>query len=110
MKVTQNPLTGSTGLDKTKATDKAAAAKAAEIQANKPGAASPEASPVNISDQAILMKQARDLVYATPDTRADRVSDLKRRISDGTYSVDSAQLAEKIVDEHLASGFGKNDL
>ena len=110
MKVTQNPIPN-TGLEKTKATDKAQANRAAEEAAK--GTKTPAGlggAAVEISDQALLMKQARELVNAAPDIRADKVSDLKRRIKDGSYKVDTAAVADKIVDEHLSSGFGKNDL
>ncbi len=109
MKVTQNPLPNTTGLESTKATDKAAAAKAAD-EARKAKAPVAGGAAVDISEQAHLMKQARDIVYASPDIRADRVSDLKRRIKDGSYKVDANAVADKLVDEHLASHFGKNDL
>lgn len=110
MKVTQNPLPNTSGLESTKATDKAAAAKAAEEARKAKSSQTTGGAAVDISDQAHLMKQARDIVYASPDIRADRVSDLKRRIKDGSYKVDANAVADKLVDEHLASNFGKNDL
>jgi negative regulator of flagellin synthesis FlgM len=111
MKVTQNPLPQSTGMENSKATEKAGAVKQAEVSAKKGTPAPAGGEPnVSISDQARLMKEARELVYAAPDIRADKVSDLKQRIKDGSYKVDTSAVADKIVDEHLSSGFGKNDL
>ena len=111
MKVTQNPLPNSAGLENTKATANAqGVAKANETQKGRGKPAVSGDSPVSISDQAHLMKAARDIVYGTPDIRADKVSDIKRRVKDGTYAVDAAAVADKLVDEHLTNSFGKNDL
>jgi negative regulator of flagellin synthesis FlgM len=110
MKVTQNPTPNSAGLDKAKATDKAGTLRAPETQLGVSKVPTGGDSPVTISDQAYLMKQARDIASASPDFGADKVSDLKKRIKDGSYKVDAAAVAERLLDEHLASNFGKNDL
>lgn len=109
MKVTNNPLSNTSGLEKTGATDRAGATKATETGKTSKKALVGDSS-VEISDQARLMKEARDIVYATPDVRSEKVSDLKRRIKDGTYKADSAAIADKLVDEHLATNFGKNNV
>ncbi|MBY0371886.1 flagellar biosynthesis anti-sigma factor FlgM [bacterium] len=111
MKVTQNPIAGGTALENTKAADKAGKVSSTPVQGQKaPVTSAGENATVQISDQALLMKEARDIVHALPDVRADKVSDLKRRIKDGTYQVDSAAIADKMLDEHLATSFGKNNL
>lgn len=111
MKVTQNPIAGNAGLESTKATDKASKISPSNIPSSKtPSPAGADASTVQISDQALLMKEARELVHALPDVRAEKVSDLKKRIADGSYRIDSAAIADKLLDEHLATSFGKNNL
>lgn len=110
MKVTQNPSPNTTGLDKANAADKTQAGKASDMQKSAGKTLPQGGAAVDISDQAHLMKAAREMVYATPDIQADKVSDLKRRIKDGSYRVDSQAVADKLVDEHLTSNFGKNDL
>lgn len=111
MKVTNNPTPGSQTLENAKALDKTGAVRPGDAQKSAPQAPSAQSdSTVSISEQAHLMKQARDAVYAAPSISADKVSDLKRRIQEGTYAVDNAAVASKIVDEHLTAGFGKNDL
>ena len=65
---------------------------------------------VEISDRAKLMKQATDVVKSSPDVRKEKVQALKKSIQDGTYRVDSSAIAERLVDEHLGSDFGKNNL
>lgn len=111
MKVTQNPLPQSSTLENTRATEKAQKARAAEAPSTNVTQRSgqPDAD-VTISDGAQLLRQAREAVYASPDIQHDKVAELKRRIQSGTYQVDSKAVADKLVDEHLASNFGKNNL
>ena len=63
-----------------------------------------------ISDNARLMQHATEIANAAPDVRKDKVEALKKAIASGTYHVDSAAIADKLVDEHLSSDFGKNKL
>ncbi len=110
MKVTNNPHANTSQLESTKAADKAGAKRIQDTGKPMNPATLGQEGGVEISDQARMMKEVRGLVYAAPDVRADKVSDLKRRIKDGNYAIDSAAVADKLVDEHLASNFGKNDL
>ena len=41
---------------------------------------------------------------------AKKVEAMKKAIASGTYHVDSAAIADKLVDDHLASDFGKNKI
>lgn len=63
---------------------------------------------VEISERAQLMKQAMDIAQNTPDVRKDKIEALKKSVKEGTYQVDSAQVADRLVEEHLRSDFGKN--
>ncbi|NBX92355.1 MAG: flagellar biosynthesis anti-sigma factor FlgM [Proteobacteria bacterium] len=65
---------------------------------------------VEISERAKLMKQAMETAQNTPDIRRDKVEMLKKSIREGTYHVDSAAIADRLVDEHLRNDFGKNTL
>ncbi len=77
----------------------------------KPSAAAiGSSSHVEISDKARLMQKAAEAVRQAPEVRSDRVAALKKSISEGTYRVDSEAVADKLVDEHLQSFFGKNSL
>ncbi|MBI4403580.1 MAG: flagellar biosynthesis anti-sigma factor FlgM [Deltaproteobacteria bacterium] len=69
-----------------------------------------DGSTVEISENAILMKQAADLAKQAPDIDQSRVNSLKERIRSGNYKVDASVLAEKILEQHLANDFGKNNL
>lgn len=127
MKVSQNPLSNTTGLgnsgvnsgrvadkqttvDKSGAVDKAASHSARKIQSTEPSAAASTASQVQISDEARMMKQAAQVVRDTPDVRADRVAELKARVRAGTYQVDAKSVADKLVEEHFLSDFGKSSV
>jgi len=63
---------------------------------------------VEISEHAQLMKQASEIVKNTPDIRRDKVEMLKKSIKEGTYQVESSLIADRLVDEHLRTDFGKN--
>jgi len=41
-----------------------------------------------------------------PDTREDKIAELKKRIADGNYKVDAKAVADRMVDEHLAADIG----
>lgn len=47
----------------------------------------------------MLRSQARDIVYRTPEVRAEKVSQLKEAIEQGAYEVDSRKLADIIIKE-----------
>jgi negative regulator of flagellin synthesis FlgM len=81
---------------------RAAAAAAALRASSASSVASPGASPrqpdaVSISDKARSLAGAHKAVANAPDVREDRVSALKAAIADGTYSVDSRNLAAKLL-------------
>lgn len=66
-------------------------------------------SEVNISEDAQLLKKGVESVRALSELRQEKVVALKDRIKEGTYYVSSAQIADRLVDEHLKTDFGKNN-
>lgn len=64
-------------------------------------------SPARRSDRVTLSPQARELLdaqkvlAAIPDVQADKVAEIKARIADGTYRIDSEQIATKMIREAL---------
>ena len=52
-------------------------------------------------------KKAKDLAMKAPDVREDRVADIKSRLANGSYQVDSEKIAQGIIKEaameHYAS-------
>ena len=112
MKVTNAPshtgVTPQNTIDKAQGTDKANPAKNGEGKAS---AASQGASHIEISEDAKLMQQARDIVKNLPEsTSSERVAALKQSVRAGTYNVDAGTIADRLLEEHLGSHFGKNSL
>ena len=64
----------------------------------------------NAKDRATAFQKAFDIAKATPDIREDRVKALKEQIQNGTYKVDSGDIADAMlreaVKEHLAQTDG----
>ena len=112
MKVTQNPSPN----QNTHAIDKSQEAKSSGDTARARAAgtysqiSSDPDSSVEISDRARLMNQASSVAKAAPDVRADKIAALKQSIQNGSYQVDSGKVADRLVDEHFGSHFGKNHL
>lgn len=67
-------------------------------------------SSVEISENAKLLQKANEIVHSMPDVRSEKVESLKRRIQDGTYQVDAAAVADRLLDEHIGTDFGKNNI
>lgn len=111
MKVNNQMPSGAQILD-TKNTEKAGALgnqkKTDSVGAQR--ASTDSSSMIEISDNAKLMKRATEIVMQSPDVRADRVASLKKSIQDGSYKVDSAKIADRLVDEHLATDLGRNNI
>lgn len=109
MKVTNNAPPNTSATQDAKIHDKMQGpTKAARPQTgslNPAGGAS-----VEISDKARLLQQAAEIASQSPDVHSERVAALKKSITDGTYRVDSEKVAENLIQEHLNSDFGKNNL
>jgi flagellar biosynthesis anti-sigma factor FlgM len=59
----------------------------------------PQVDTVILSDGARSLAAARDAVQNAPDVRDEKVAEIKQRISDGTYQVQSRVLAKKLLDQ-----------
>lgn len=108
MKVTQNPSINSQSIENQKHIERAPAQRGEATTSGSEALGIREGAAVDISENAKLMKAAVEKVQNTPDKRADRVAELKKQIREGTYRPDSAQIADRLVDEHLFSDYGKN--
>jgi negative regulator of flagellin synthesis FlgM len=60
----------------------------------------------DISSRGKDIAHASALAQAAPDTREEKIAELKRRISEGSYKVDANAVADRMVDEHLAAELG----
>jgi negative regulator of flagellin synthesis FlgM len=103
MKV-ENSRVSSTEVAQSSAAKKTDKAK----EANKKGTASATeilggASRTEISSKAKEAAQAKSIATSAPDVREERVAALKKQIAEGKYKVDANAIADKLVDEHLAT-------
>jgi|688.fasta_scaffold356719_2 flagellar biosynthesis anti-sigma factor FlgM len=108
MKVSNNVPLNPQVIEKSKESSSQAKASIDSERAGVGGARS--GASVEISERAKLMKQAMETAQSTPDIRKDKVEMLKKSIREGSYHVDSAAIADRLVDEHLRNDFGKNTL
>jgi flagellar biosynthesis anti-sigma factor FlgM len=53
---------------------------------------------VKLSTRKTEIEKFSNRVADMPDVRSDKVAELKQRISEGTYKVDGAKVAEKMID------------
>jgi negative regulator of flagellin synthesis FlgM len=56
---------------------------------------------VDLSPSFRMIKKIEEVALSAPDTRADRVADLKKKVESGTYRVNSDDLAGKMLKESL---------
>jgi flagellar biosynthesis anti-sigma factor FlgM len=56
---------------------------------------------------ALTINKVKDAIRNEPDVRADRVSDVKRRIQEGAYEVDAERLAESLINASLREDLEK---
>lgn len=59
------------------------------------------AADVNLSEGMREAERARQMTRALPDVRAEKVSELKPVVNDGTYHRESTVIAKKLVDSSL---------
>ncbi len=63
---------------------------------------SSEASKVDLSDRAMEAKKIKELALAAPDVDQAKVEKFRKLIDEGKYSVNSKDVADKMVDEELS--------
>lgn len=68
---------------------------------------------VSLSQEAREMKVAREKAFEiamnTPDVRQDKVADIKARIQNGTYKVDSGKVADGMLREAIKDHLAMSD-
>ncbi len=63
------------------------------------------AEKVSVSSRAREIAKINEIIKASPDIRAEKVERIKNEIANGSYSVDSKDIAEKILKEILSESF-----
>ncbi|MBU0987655.1 MAG: flagellar biosynthesis anti-sigma factor FlgM [Proteobacteria bacterium] len=56
---------------------------------------------VNLSTASKEVQTAREIIASEPDVREDKVSELRKRIESGNYTVDNKAVADKIVESFI---------
>lgn len=102
MKVTHNKVGQNLNLVDGKKTDKAS--NATDALLGKAPMSSEEissAAKVNISTRAQDVKKAKEIAMSTPDIDEAKVAHFQKLIDSGQYKVNSAAVADKMIDEEL---------
>ena len=60
---------------------------------------------VSLSDTAKQIQAARSMMDNVPDVRSETVARLKAQIQDGTYRIDSRQIASNMIEASLVDVF-----
>jgi len=68
--------------------------------------AAPESGPggvdvIHLSPQARLLQKASQIVQATPEVRPEKILALKDSVEQGTYTVNTTQVANRLIVEML---------
>ena len=58
---------------------------------------------VSISDQAQALRRVLSAVRELPDVSEARIEHIRQQLGDGSYDMDIAAIAERLLDEGLAS-------
>jgi flagellar biosynthesis anti-sigma factor FlgM len=56
---------------------------------------------VDLSPSFRMIKKIEEVALAAPDTRAGKVAELKKQVESGTYQVNSAAVAGKMMKESI---------
>jgi negative regulator of flagellin synthesis FlgM len=90
-----------------KATGKTHAAKGTERSGKPAEARDTSAVKTEVSERAREMAHAKAVATGAPETREEKIAALKARIAAGKYNVDSKEVADRMVDDHIRmSGIG----
>ncbi|MBF0530597.1 MAG: flagellar biosynthesis anti-sigma factor FlgM [Deltaproteobacteria bacterium] len=57
---------------------------------------------VRLSDRSRQIARVQELVRAAPESRAEKVANIKAQVEAGTYNVQGAKVADKILSTHLS--------
>ncbi len=64
-------------------------------------ASQPTGDRVTVSSAALLRTSAYQAAQSAPDVRQSRVDELKSRVNDGTYTVNSRDVAQKLLQSEV---------
>ncbi len=87
------------------------ASTATEVREKRRGGRQPSAGDIGSGDKVSISSKAKDAAKATqiakaaPDVDEEKVTRLKAAIQSGTYKVDADKIADRLVDDHMATAF-----
>ena len=73
--------------------------KRAKVESHSP--IEPSATDVKISESFHEVQRANEILAGLPDVRVDKIGEIKPRVDDGSYNVESEVVAKKMVDSAL---------
>lgn len=68
-----------------------------------------EADKVEISPAGSLLAKAQQVIYDSPEIRADKVAKVKEAVENGTYTIDTAKVADSLIAHALTEGKKKDE-
>ena len=81
-----------------KVTGKQSVAKGGKAPASsQPAGGQLAAEQISVSSKAKAIQRAHEVIKSAPDIRVDKVNRIKKEIADGTFKVDTEELAGKIL-------------
>ncbi len=69
--------------------------------AHEPEKTEQQGTQVDFSNKSVEFSRAAEMMEKVPAERAEKINELKEKIKDGTYDVDSNEIAEKILEDML---------
>jgi negative regulator of flagellin synthesis FlgM len=73
--------------------------KIQRANSDKPAAAAAKSDSATFSGRAEEIDLALQVIAGQPETRADRIAELRSQIANGTFRISSEEIAEKILAE-----------
>jgi len=56
---------------------------------------------VELSSQALKLSSLKEMAMAAPDIRSDKIDNIMKQVQDGSYTIDSRLVAERMIQDHM---------
>jgi flagellar biosynthesis anti-sigma factor FlgM len=63
----------------------------------------PTRTEVDLSDRSVEYSRAAEMMHKVPEDRAQKLEDLKTKVKNGSYHIESKDIAAKIIDDALTN-------
>ncbi len=61
----------------------------------------PEEDRVELSNEALNLASLKEMAAASPDIRSEKVESIMKQIQEGSYSIDSRLIAERMIKDQM---------